>query len=246
MRLPAAGGPVSAALVDALRQPPRRVKWPTFPSYLGTRGVNDEDLQLTLFLCYELHYRGWEPVDEDWEWDPSLLALRAHAESRFLSSLRRLVPAAPVGKEIAQALVDVVAADDGSSLAGYQQGRATAAQFREFVTHGSLYHLKEADPHTWAIPRLEGRAKAALVEIQSDEYGCGDVARMHAELFRTTMSQLDLDTRYGAYLEQAPAITLAHQQRDLPVRPAPQAPRGAPGTSCRLRDDVLAAKPEAW
>jgi len=181
--------------------------------------VHDEDLQLSLFLCYELHYRGWEHVDEDWEWEPSLLTLRAQAERRFLASLRRLVPAAPThrdrtngigqGSGIAEALAEVVAADDGPSLAGYLQGRATDTQFREFVMHRSLYHLKEADPHTWGIPRLEGRTKAALVEIQSDEYGGGDAVRMHAELFRTTMAELDLDTGYGAYLERVPAITLA-------------------------------------
>lgn len=30
------------------------------------------------------------------------------------------------------------------------------------------YQLKEADLHTWAIPRLAGRSKAALVSIQAE------------------------------------------------------------------------------
>jgi hypothetical protein len=77
------------------------------------------------------------------------------------------------------------------------------------VTHRSLYHLKEADPHSWAIPRLRGKAKAALVEIQSDEYGAGSVERMHSELFRTTMRGLGLDDSYGYYLDTAPGVTLA-------------------------------------
>ena len=51
----------------------------------------------------------------------------------------------------------------------------------------SAYTLREADPHSWAIPRLEGRAKAALVEIQSDEYGGGRPQRVHAELFARAM-----------------------------------------------------------
>ena len=48
------------------------------------------------------------------------------------------------------------------------------------MLHRSAYHLKEADPFTWAIPRLDGSPKAALVEIQADEYGGGHAARMHA------------------------------------------------------------------
>ena len=38
--------------------------------------------------------------------------------------------------------------------------------------HRSAYQLKEADPHTWAIPRLSGSVKAALVEV---EWGAGRV-----------------------------------------------------------------------
>jgi hypothetical protein len=79
----------------------------------------------------------------------------------------------------------------------------------EHAIHRSAYQLKEADPHTFAIPRLAGRPKAALVEIQFDEYGEGHASRSHAELFATTMNGLGLDPTYGAYLEQLPGITLA-------------------------------------
>jgi hypothetical protein len=34
------------------------------------------DLQLALYVCYELHYRGFAGVDPGWEWDASLLHLR--------------------------------------------------------------------------------------------------------------------------------------------------------------------------
>ena len=37
--------------------------------------MTDEDLQLTLAICYELHYRGFDGVDDAWEWDPELLSL---------------------------------------------------------------------------------------------------------------------------------------------------------------------------
>jgi hypothetical protein len=69
--------------------------------------------------------------------------------------------------------------------------------------------LKEADPHTWAIPRLTGAAKAAMVEIQADEYGNGVASEMHSSLFAVTMEELGLDSRYGAYLDSLPGTTLA-------------------------------------
>jgi len=75
--------------------------------------------------------------------------------------------------------------------------------------HRSLYQLKEADPHTWAIPRLSGRAKAALVEIQVDEYGSGRVERMHSELYRGLLRGLDLDDSYAAFIDDVPGISLA-------------------------------------
>jgi hypothetical protein len=75
--------------------------------------------------------------------------------------------------------------------------------------HRSVYQLKEADPHTWAIPRLAGRPKAALVEIQTDEYGNGRPDRMHSTLFANSMREVGLDDSYGAYIDLVPAVTLA-------------------------------------
>ena len=110
---------------------------------------------------------------------------------------------------IARTLVAMTADDGGPSLSKYLRGRADLDQFREFAAHRSVYHLREADPHTFAIPRLGGAAKAALIEIQIDEYGGGRVPRMHQELFKSTMTALKLDTTYGAYVDVVPALTLA-------------------------------------
>ncbi len=218
MKLPAARGPLSEALVNALRQDPHELDL-TVADVLDRSGdpvgaLTDEDLQLSLFICYELHYRGWDGVDEAWEWHPDLLRVRAAAERRFEAALRVLVgsgddPDLSTAQATARALLAVTADTGGPSLSGYLRGRATRQQFQEFATHRSVYHLKEADPHTFAIPRLDGRAKAALVEIQMDEYGGGQVKRMHQQLFRSTMTGLGLDTTYGAYVDDVPALTLA-------------------------------------
>jgi Iron-containing redox enzyme len=211
MKLPVARGPVSAALIDLLDG--RGSALPSLPSAGVPEDVlGDEDLQLALFVCYELHYRGWDGVDDRWEWDPDVLRVRAEAERRFETALRALVgPPSTAGdpSSVPALLAGIVAEDDGPSLSGYLRGRATYEQFREFVIHRSVYHLREADPHTWAIPRLGGRPKAALIEIQLDEYGGGMVDRMHQELFRATMRWFGLDLTYGSYVDAVGAATLA-------------------------------------
>jgi hypothetical protein len=169
----------------------------------------DDDLQLALWVCYELHYRGFDDAAGGWEWHPRLIALRAELESAFLDALRRHAAVPPGRGRIADRIKDLVERDDGPHLARFLQRRATRAQFTEFVIHRSAYHLKEADPHTWAIPRLSGRAKAALVEIQADEYGGGRAELMHSELFRRTMRGLGLDDSYGGYIDAVPGVTLA-------------------------------------
>jgi hypothetical protein len=111
--------------------------------------------------------------------------------------------------EIDLALRAIIDADDGPSLSRYIERSATREELLEFVIHRSAYQLKEADPHSWAIPRLDGKPKAALIAIQSDEYGEGVTERIHAELFRQTMTELGLDGEYGAYLDVLPGVTLA-------------------------------------
>lgn len=218
MRLPEPRGPLSEAVIEALPRAPGSLR-ADLAAAVTTAGagdlaedvLTDDDLQLLLFTCYELHYRGWDGVDDRWEWDPTLLAVRAAAEERFELALRELVgPPPTVGPgELPRTLVDLVAADDGPSLAEHLRRRGTLEEFREFVSQRSVYHLREADPHTWAIPRLDGPAKAALIEVQIDEYGGGRLSRMHAELFRNTVDWLGLDTRYGAHVDAVPAVTLA-------------------------------------
>ncbi|MGH3914261.1 MAG: iron-containing redox enzyme family protein [Pseudonocardiaceae bacterium] len=166
-----------------------------------------EDLQLALYCCYELHYRGFAGVAEDLEWDPGLLRLRRDLERYFLTALRADVPGGcDVAAEVDALLVEPV---DAESVSHHLRRVGQLWQLREYVAHRSLYHLKEADPQAWVIPRLTGAAKAALVTIEYDEYGAGHPERMHSRLFAEMMAELGLCTHYGAYLDAAPAATLA-------------------------------------
>ena len=204
--LPTPRGPLSEAVVRALAGPPRPLAQPDF-------GVDDalvdDDFQLALYCCYELHYRSFRGVDPEWEWWPPLLQFRRALEQAFASALADAVGASEPPADIRAALEAVIAVEGGPSLSAYLGSTGTLTEMREFCVHRSAYQLKEADPHTWAIPRLNGAAKAAMVQIQMDEYGGGIESSMHATLFADTMTALALDPAYGAYLDALPATTLA-------------------------------------
>jgi hypothetical protein len=208
-RLPASRGPLSAAVLSALRQRPGSLS--RTPPLAGVDGLADDDLQLALYCCYELHYRGFAGVDADWEWDPALLGFRAELERAFLDRVRGEIGPARRDRraDVCGALVELIAGVSGPSLSTFLVESGRLDQLREFCVHRSAYQLKEADPHTFAIPRLCGDAKAAMVEIQHDEYGSGRAADMHSVLFAQTMTALGLDPVYGAYLDRLPGTTLA-------------------------------------
>jgi hypothetical protein len=214
MRLPDPRGPLSESLCRDLATgtslSAATVARADRVSAAGAEALADEDLQLGLAVLYELHYRGFDEVSEDWEWDPDLLRVRAGLERRHLAALRELVgPIEVTDEPIDRQLTALVAADDGPSLSSFMAKQGSLEQWREYLTLRSVYHLKEADPHTFAIPRLSGRAKAAMVEIQADEYGGGSAARMHSELFAGLMAALGLDPAYGALWDDAPAVAFA-------------------------------------
>ncbi|MFI0720780.1 iron-containing redox enzyme family protein [Streptomyces sp. NPDC021224] len=203
--LPAPRGPLSAGLVAALTSEGCPAPDPLEVVAADPYG---EDLQLALYLCYELHYRGFAGVAEDREWDPALMPLRREMEDRFLRALRADVPAGRSTDEAFGELL-VESTDHEGSVAYYLEHHGELWQLREYAALRSLYHLKEADPHAWVIPRLRGRAKAGMVAIEYDEFGAGRAENIHAQLFADLMTDLGLDAEYGQYLEAAPAAALA-------------------------------------
>jgi hypothetical protein len=206
--LPRPRGPLSQAVLDALGGP---VELLESPGRIGDDALAGDDLHLALYACYELHYRSFAGVDPAWEWEPSLIALRQRLERRFLDGVAAAVPVRSEVEpgSVGDLLFELAADDPAPSLSRFLRSEGTLEQFREFAIHRSAYQLKEADPHTWAIPRLHGPPKAAMVEVQADEYGSGDPARVHATLFARSMDAMGLDSSYGAYLDRIPGFTLA-------------------------------------
>jgi len=212
-RLPSPRGPLSELLIHQLQGRPDGLPGWT-PALL--HALSEEDLQLALHLCYGLHYDGFGGVDELWEWEPSLLAVTGLLEKRFLRPLIEEATWAGNGPGLDGDLPTITArvrqqlnSAGGPSLSAFMLEHGGRDQLREFVLHRSIYQRKEADPHTWAIPRLRGAAKSAMVTLQADEYGGGTPGRTHAELFAQTMKALDLDPAPGAYIDEVPGVTLA-------------------------------------
>lgn len=205
--LPTARGPLSGALLDYLSGRARTL--PDRVVEVGDDLLRNDDFQLALYCAYELHYRGFD-VEADVEWDPSVLGFRRLLEGVFESTLRTEVTA-PVGARVtpAEQIDLIIESGGGPALSQFMERDGELWQFREFAIHRSLYQLKEADAHTWGIPRYSGSSRSALIEIQMDEYGSGEPGQSHAELFAQTMAALGLDPTYGAYVDAVGAETMA-------------------------------------
>ncbi|QGG43123.1 iron-containing redox enzyme family protein [Aeromicrobium yanjiei] len=185
-----------------------RAPSPSWDAALRTLPDDDEDLQITLWALYELHYRGFEDVDDAREWQPELVELRRSLESSFEQELRDRAPDTSPDGEFAETFFSFVAEHDGPSLAKFVHKDATYDQALELLRLRSIYHLKESDPSAWLVPRLGYTAKAALMELQFDEYGCGDPTKLHAALFARGMDDCGLRNEYGAYIDDVPLEVL--------------------------------------
>ncbi|MGH3554725.1 MAG: iron-containing redox enzyme family protein [Mycobacterium sp.] len=209
-RLPAAQGPLSTAVRHSLTKPAPRDQLARIGASARDSDPYGLDLQLALYMCYELHYRGFAGVDPTWEWNPGLLHLRGQLERAFLTRVRRDVSPVEPG-QTAEAEMDALSIEpvDGVGPSYWLRDNGTWEQMREYFVHRSLYHLKEGDPHAWAIPRLTGQAKASFVAVEFDEYGAGRGPQLHQQLFGDLLTAAGLDSTYLGYLDAVPAESLA-------------------------------------
>jgi hypothetical protein len=203
MLTPKARGSLSEAIFEGMRTSPS-----CWDSVCRTLPDNQDDIQIALWALYELHYRGFDDVDDDLEWHPDLIGLRRSLERDFENDLRERQPQINFEGEFAEAFFDYVSQHDGPSLARFIQRDADLEQTLEILRMRSIYHLKESDPTAWLVPRLSTVPKAALMELQYDEYGCGDPNRLHSELFARGLEACGLRSGYGSYIDDVPLEVL--------------------------------------
>lgn len=202
MQMPQPRGPLTEALFGALRSGSD-----DFYPLLAVGASEGEDAALALWVLHELHYRGFDDVPDELEWDAQLIRLRGLLERDLETRLRqRWTP--PTGLSLVEDFFDWVTEHDGASLANHVHRDADREQVLELLRIRSLYHLKEADPTAWVVPRLGVRAKAALVELQYDEYGGGDPNRLHHHLWTRGLEACGLEASYTAHVDEAPLEVL--------------------------------------
>jgi hypothetical protein len=210
MQLPRERGPISRHVIGSLR----RSQDEASPLASGaTEVLEDDDAQLALWILYELHYRGFDDVEEDREWDLGLLGLRQELERRFENELRQAVGSRSVARDVGDMsaqLLELIAADDGPSVAAFLHRTASREHIVDYLRERSVQQLKESDPQSFVLARIGGAAKAALAELQYDEYGGGRPERLHSTLYADALRAAGLDDSYGAYIDEVSALTLAH------------------------------------
>ena len=156
-------------------------------------------------MLNELHFAGWTDVDDSWEWDPRAIQWKMALSNWFERRLRvavggsRATPSAEARRLLAL---------DGPSVSGHLAESGTVEQLAASMIARSPYQGKEADPHTFVIPRVAGSVKRVLCEIQAGEYGVGH-ARSHAELFADALVGLDLDPTPNAHIDACDGPSLA-------------------------------------
>lgn len=217
MRTPTARGPLSEHVLRALRPHHIEHDEQPLPSHLlpdTTSVITDGDFQLALWTLYELHYRGFDDVAADLEWAPHLVRTRLTLERHFEHDLRRqtrpqIEEARQSGDTVVTQLFALTGHDTAPAVPAFLQRRATTDQVLDFLRQRSIYHRKESDPQSFVLPRIDGRAKVALAELQYDEYGAGRSEALHSTLFARALDAAGLDSTYGAYVDEASATTLA-------------------------------------
>ena len=210
LTLPEPRGPLSEWVLACLRHGVASDRCPHVADDARDIDGLGEDAQLALYLCYELHFGDLPGVPASMEWNPRLIELRLLLEASMERQLRRLVQRRRANADVARQITNLVEADTGPSISRFMEEVGELEQMREFVIHRAAYQRKEGDGHTFAIPRVGGRAKQLLVQIQSGEYGADEADReIHAQLFANTMEALGLDSRTNAYLDRQPGAALA-------------------------------------
>ena len=165
----------------------------------------DHDLQLALYVLHELHYAGWIGVDDACEWHPAVTSFRSTLQTEFERRLKSSLPGHRVDPlDEARRLLGL----RGPSVSRHLRDHGTIEQVRESMILRSPYQSKEADPHTFALPRFGGTTKRVLTEIQSGEYGVGH-RRSHAELFADALDGLGLDSTPNAHVDRCTGAALA-------------------------------------
>ncbi len=248
----AARGPLTEALFEALRQPPdtlpRACPLPpaSAPDAARRRGPPARALPLLRAALPRPAGRRRRAGSGS----PTLLrAARASSRtaSRRRCSTRSAAPAEAAGararwtSRCARSPTPTTA----RRCRATSSARRRVEQLREFVVHRSAYQLKEADPHSWALPRLHGGAEGRARRDPGRRVRRRPRrARSTRRCSPTAMDALGLDSDATAPTSTAiPGVTLATVNLMSLLRAAPALARRDRRPPRPVRDDVVDPEP---
>ena len=236
---PDSRGPLTAVLLHELRSGPHRLPPIALPE--PEDPLADEDLHLALYVLYELHYRGLDGVDgagngsrRCWSCARELEA-SSRRRSTGVGPPRRA--AGPPGRWTSRCAGS--RSRRGPSLSRLPRARATLTSSASSPSTARPISSRRPIRTAGRSRGCRGRPKAAIVEVQADEYGDGAPERIHAELFALAMER----ARPGPDLRRVPrpdpGRDAGHREPDVAVRAAPALARRDRRAPRAVRDDVL-------
>ena len=167
LTLPPVRGPWTASLYELLETGGAAMEDPVIPACLSDVAVlDDDDLQMALYLCYELHYMGIAGRGRGM--GVGAVVLRFRAASRRASRRPAYAGRArPIGLCRRDGRGTAAARRDRSRAAALALPQAQARSISSASRRPPLrLPAQGGRPAHLGDPRLTGRAKAALVEIQ--------------------------------------------------------------------------------
>ena len=189
--LPMVVGPISSLVMDLLSGARTSLDGPLDVDGADPYGL---DLQLALYACYELHYRGFAGVSGSWEWDPVLLGLRGRLERLFLDAVSRDVgdidPDETAEDAMAALSVEPV---DGTGLSYFLRDERHLGADARVLRPPLALSPQGGRPTRVRDPAADRRRQGAFVAVEYDEYGAGRGERVHQHLFANLLDAAELD-----------------------------------------------------
>ncbi|WP_020672403.1 iron-containing redox enzyme family protein [Amycolatopsis nigrescens] len=87
--------------------------------------------------------------------------------------------------------------------------RATLDQFKVVVAEFAVDGLVESQSHLAIVPRLPAKVRTCVLRVLIDEFGCGNDAQEHAQLYTALVEELGMPTDPETYVDSVSAQCLA-------------------------------------
>lgn len=205
--LPPPRGPMSELLFAELEMGVHEIA--ETPAIVEDALIGD-DLHLALSVCYELHLRGIQGIDGRWEWEPSLLALRADLEDAFEHALFEEVgPVRVNGRAPAAALGELVRFHAARRLNDFLDREGSEQHVRELALHRRVRRVGADDPCAFVLPRLPSGARLEAMELLTSDRFEGDRGERGARPMEPGPIDPLAEPDGALHLDRLPGSTLA-------------------------------------